>query len=37
MERENLESISIDKRIIIKLITKKEFVGECAECDSGLG
>ena len=36
MERENLESLSIDERII-KLITKKECVGECAECGSGLG
>jgi hypothetical protein len=36
MEREGLGNLSIDGRIIIKLIIKKECVGGWAECGSGL-
>jgi hypothetical protein len=37
MEREDLESLNIDGKIIIKLIIKKECVGGWTECGSGLG
>jgi hypothetical protein len=37
MERQDLKSLSIERRIIIKLIIKKECVGEWAEGGSGLG
>jgi hypothetical protein len=37
MERQDLESLSIDRKIIIKVIIKEECVGEWAEGGSGLG
>jgi hypothetical protein len=37
MDIEDLESLSVDGRIIINRITKKECVGGWAEPGSGLG